>query len=90
MTAPGPGQSATSGRHGGPLAPIVGSIVGIIGWLVFILLYALYWSKGFNLFQNVIVTIVSLAIAGLLVGLIWAVWGLRGGWTGGRMRWGDG
>ena len=42
--------------------------------LVFILLYALYWSNGFSLFQNVIVTIVSLAITGLLIGLMWIVW----------------
>jgi hypothetical protein len=54
--------------------PIVGSILVIVGWLVFILLYALYWSKGFDLFQNIIVTIVSLAIAGLLAGAVWMIW----------------
>ncbi len=54
--------------------PIVGSIFVIIGWLVFILLYALYWSKSFDLFQNIIVTIVTLAIAGLLVGAVWMIW----------------
>jgi hypothetical protein len=65
------------------------SILGVIAWLVFILLYALYWSKGFSLFQNIIVTIVSLIIVGLLIGLMWVVWGFRGGWTRGRMGWGD-
>jgi len=53
---------------------IIGSILGVIGWLVFILLYALFWSKGFNLFQDVIVTVVSLAITALLIGLIWLIW----------------
>jgi hypothetical protein len=54
--------------------PIVGTIFVIIGWLVFIMLYALYWSQGFTLFQNAVVTIVSIAIAGLLMGALWMVW----------------
>jgi hypothetical protein len=60
-------------RYEGPTAPIIGSIIGIMAWLVFILLYALFWSTGFSLFQNVIVTIVSLMIAGLAIGSIWLV-----------------
>ena len=64
----------TPNTYAGPLGPVVASIVGIIAWLVFILIYALYWSSGFSLFQNVIVTIVSLMIAGLLIGLMWLVW----------------
>jgi hypothetical protein len=61
----------------GSIAPIVFSIVGVIAWLVFILIYALFWSNGFSLFQNIIVTMVSLAIAGLLIGLMWVIWGTR-------------
>jgi len=64
-------------KHESSIAPIVVSILSIIVWLVFILFYALYWSKGFSLFQNLIVTIVSLAITGLLIGLMWVVWGIR-------------
>jgi VIT1/CCC1 family predicted Fe2+/Mn2+ transporter len=64
-------------KHQSSIAPIVFSILGVIAWLVFILLYALFWSKGFSLFQNLIVTIVSLAITGLLIGLMWVVWGFR-------------
>jgi hypothetical protein len=60
----------------GFIVPIVFSILGVIAWLIFILLYALYWSKSFSLFQNIILTIVSLAIAGLLIGLMWVVWGI--------------
>ena len=64
----------TPSKYEGPLGPVVASILGIIAWLVFILIYALYWSSGFSLFQNVIVTIVSLMIVGLLIGLMWLVW----------------
>jgi len=65
-------------RHeGGAIIPIVLSFIGVIAWLLFILFYALFWSRGFSLFQNVIVTIVSLAIAGLLIGLMWVIWGTR-------------
>jgi hypothetical protein len=60
-----------------PFAPIILSFLAVAVWLVFILLYALYWSTGFSWFQNIIVTIVSLLIMGLLVGLMWVVWGMR-------------
>ena len=56
------------------MGPVVASILAVVGWLVFILLYALYWSKGFDLFQNVIVTLVSLIVMGLLIGAMWLVW----------------
>lgn len=61
-------------RYEGPLGPVVASILTVVGWLVFILLYALFWSKGFTLFQNVVVTIVSLVVAGLLMGAMWLIW----------------
>ena len=83
------GQAPTPANYRGPLAPIATSILGIVAWLVFILLYALYWSKGYTLFQNLIVTVVSVLITGLLIGLIWIVWGFRGGWGRGRMGWWD-
>ena len=82
-------QTPNHGNYRGPLAPIVGSILAVIAWLVFILIYALYWSKGYSLFQNVVVTIASLLIVGLLIGLMWVVWGFRGGWRAGRMGWWD-
>lgn len=52
-------------------------MLGVVAWLLFILLYALFWSGGFSLFQNVVVTLVSLAITALLIGLMWVVWGYR-------------
>jgi len=50
-------------------------MLGIAAWLVFILLYALYWSKGFSLFQNAIVTLVSFLLTGLLIGAMWMMAG---------------
>ena len=64
----------TEGKYEGPMGPVVASILAVVGWLVFILLYALYWSEGFNLFQNIIVTVVSLAIMGMLIGAMWLIW----------------
>jgi hypothetical protein len=54
----------------------------MIAWAIFILIYTLLWSNRYNLFQNVIVTLVSLMIIGLLIGLMWIIWGSRTGWKG--------
>lgn len=58
----------------------VASLLSVLAWAVFILLYALFWSTAFTLFQNIIVTIVSLFIAGLMIGLVWVIWGPREQW----------
>lgn len=57
-------------KKSSPIGLIVASIVGFLVWLVFILLFALCWSEAFNLFQNIVVFIVSLCITGLLIGLM--------------------
>lgn len=57
-----------------PLAPVLGSILGVVAWLLFILLYSLYWSKDYTLFQNAIVTIVSLFVTALGIGAMWLIW----------------
>ncbi len=62
-------------QKSGPVGLIVASMLGILLWLIFILVYAFYWSGGFSLFQNVVVFIVSLCITGLLIGLMWIVLG---------------
>ena len=76
-------QSQPPSKYEGPIAPVVASILGMVAWAVFILLYALFWSNGFSLFQNIIVTLVSLLITGLLIGLMWVVLGPKGAWRGG-------
>ncbi len=62
-------------RKSSPIGLIVASMVGVLIWLVFILFYALYWSEGFSLFQNIVVFIVSAAIMGILIGLMWILLG---------------
>jgi hypothetical protein len=58
-----------------PIGLIVASIIGFLMWLFFILIFALYWSESYGLFQNIVVFIVSLCITGLLIGLMWIIWG---------------
>jgi hypothetical protein len=65
----------TEMRKSLPIGLIVASMVGLLVWLVFILLFALYWSESFNLFQNIVVFVVSLCITGLFIGLMWIIWG---------------
>jgi hypothetical protein len=64
-------------EHARPLGGIILTMVAIIVWLVFILLYALYWSGSYNLFQNIVVTVVTLGITAVVIGLGWVIWGFR-------------
>ena len=66
---------STKVRKSGPIWLMVASMLGVLVWLVFILIYALYWSGGFSLFQNVVVFIVSVGITGVLIGLMWVIFG---------------
>ena len=66
-----------SEKEAKPLVPLLVTFLMVFGWLVFILLYALFWSTDFTFFQNMIITVVSLLMAGLFIGLIWVVWGMR-------------
>ncbi len=67
----------TSGRPVPPIGAVIGSMLGVAVWLVFILVYALLWSKGYDLFQNLVVAFVSLAVTAIAIGAMWAVWGYR-------------
>ena len=53
------------------------SIVLGIGWLIFILLYAGFWSGDFSLFQSIVILIVSFLVLGGVLGAMWASWGMR-------------
>ena len=56
------------------IGPAVGCISAAIGWLAFILVYALDWSRSFDLFQNLIVTVVSLAVSALIMCGVMLAW----------------
>ena len=81
------GHASRHGSHGGPFAPIMASILGVIFWFVFIIIYTLDWSGRYGLFQNLVVAVSSLLVVGLLIGLTWVVWVFRRGWTKLGMDW---
>ena len=60
-----------------PFIPIVVSILAGIGWAIFILLHTIFWSTEFDLFQNIVIILVSLVIVGGSIGLMWVVWGFK-------------
>jgi len=69
-------------RNGaGFFLPIVVSVLGVLAWLVFALFFALFWSRGYGLFQDIVVLLASLGIMGLLIALMWIIWGRN------RMHW---
>jgi hypothetical protein len=65
------------GVHGSPFGPVIASMLGVVAWLVFILVFTLYWSSHYDLFQNIVVFFVSLVIVGLLIGVMWVSWGYK-------------
>jgi amino acid transporter len=65
----------TRQRSGFPFAQIIVSIVGALVWLMFILFFALFWSKGYNPFQDIVVFVATLFITALIIGLMWLIWG---------------
>lgn len=58
-----------------------------LGWVVFIVLFALWWAPSLDLFQNVVILIASIVGACLVVGMIWMSFGMRYGWQGAREKW---
>jgi hypothetical protein len=79
LSSPDWNDHSTKERNGRSFGPppfeaIIGTILTIVAWLAFILLYALLWSKGYDLFQDFIVTIGSFLIMGLAIGLVWLAW----------------
>ena len=73
-------------EHTRPIGGIVVTLLAVIAWLIFILVYALYWSANYSLFQDIVVVIVSFGITGVVIGLGWVVWGSRHvkNWMGAR------
>lgn len=55
------------------------SVTIILGtaWLVFILLFAAFWSSQFDLFQNLVIFFASLIALIGVIGAMWAGWGMR-------------
>ena len=66
-------------KEASPFIPTVVTIVAVICWAVFMLLHILFWSGDFDLFQNIVIILLSLVLAAGLIGLMWVVWAFRSG-----------
>lgn len=59
------------------LVPIIVSVIAVVGWVIFILLHAAFWSEAFSLFQNIVIGVVTFLVAIGVAGLSWVIWVLR-------------
>ncbi len=59
----------------------------LLGWVVFITIFALWWAPSLDLFQNIVILFASIVGALLLVGMIWMAYGMRYGWEPPREKW---
>lgn len=57
-----------------PFIPIVVTLVIGIFWAIFILLHVLFWASNFDLFQNIVIILVSLVLVACADGLMWVFW----------------
>ena len=53
------------------------SIIIGFGWVLFILLFAGFWSDRFTLFQNIVIFFASIVVALGMLAVMWAGWGMR-------------
>jgi len=58
----------------------IASLVVGLGWVVFIVLFALLWAPSLSLFQNIVILIATLVAAFVVVGIMWMAYGMRYGW----------
>ncbi len=65
------------------------SVTIVLGtaWLVFILLFAGFWAKNFDLFQNIMIFFASIIVLLGVIAAVWASWGMRFAGGGGWDRW---
>lgn len=65
------------GGMGGIRWRIAVSAVAIPAWIIFILLYAFFWSGNYTDFQNWVVLIVSFLAVFAGIGMVWGSMGMR-------------
>jgi cation transport ATPase len=53
------------------------SILASVGWLVFLILWLFFYAKNYAWEQNVAVFLLSILLLFGIIGLPWALWGLR-------------
>ncbi len=58
----------------------VASLLVLLAWVIFIVVFALLWAPNLSLFQNIVILIASLVAAFVVVGIMWMLYGMRYGW----------
>jgi hypothetical protein len=53
------------------------SILGGVGWLVFLLLWLFFYASEYNGYQNIAIILISILIICAVLGVPWAMWGLK-------------
>jgi magnesium-transporting ATPase (P-type) len=66
------------------------SIVGGVGWLIFVIVWLAFYASGYSWEKNFSVILLSILVVFLLLGGMWAIWSLRmipaRGWEMFRIR----
>jgi peptidoglycan/LPS O-acetylase OafA/YrhL len=53
------------------------SIIGGVGWLIFIILWLAFYAGNYSWEKNFAIILLSILVIFLLLGGMWAIWGLR-------------
>jgi hypothetical protein len=62
------------------------SIIVGVGWLVFLILWVTFYAAAFTLIENSVIVLVSVLVAGAILGASWAPWGIKYGRTCGKQK----
>ncbi len=55
------------------------SIVAVVGWLVFLILFLAFYAEGFSGYENLAIVLAPLLVMCAILGPMWAYWGLKTG-----------
>jgi hypothetical protein len=55
------------------------SIISVVGWLIFLIIWLFFYATNFNVYQNIAIFIISILAFGGIMGATWAPWGIKHG-----------
>ena len=55
------------------------SIISVVGWLIFLIMWLFFYATNYNVYQNIAIFIVSILAFGGIMGATWAPWGIKHG-----------
>lgn len=47
------------------------SIISIVGWIIFLISWLLFFASNFDIYQNIAIIIISLLVLGVIKGVVW-------------------